>query len=64
MYERKLAINCRKRQDEEQKLPNNFLVKKSRRMKLAESVACVGGRRNGCRTLIGNSERNRPFGRP
>jgi hypothetical protein len=47
-----------------QKLPNNFLVMESRMLKLAESVACVGGRRYGYSTLIGNPERNRLLGMP
>jgi hypothetical protein len=37
---------------------------KSRRMRLAGHVACMGGMRNVYKVLVGKSEGKRPFGRP
>jgi hypothetical protein len=39
-------------------------VIKSRRMRRAGHVACMGEMRNACNILVGNPERNRLLGRP
>jgi hypothetical protein len=43
--------------------PNIFRVIKSRRMRWASYVACVGERRVVYKLLVGNTEWKRPFGR-
>jgi hypothetical protein len=44
--------------------PSNILVIKSRRMRLAGHVACMGERRSAYRVLVGRPEGRRPLGRP
>jgi len=44
--------------------PNIVWVIKSRRMRLAEHVACMGERRGVYRVLVGKPEGKSPFGRP
>jgi hypothetical protein len=44
--------------------PNIFRVIKSRRMRWAEHVACMGERKGVYRVLLGKPERKRPHGRP
>jgi len=44
--------------------PNIVRVIKSRRMRWAGHVACMGERRGVYRVLVGKSEGNRPLGRP
>ena len=44
--------------------PNIFRVIKSRRMRLAEHVACMGEWRGVYRVLVGKPEGRRPLGRP
>jgi len=43
---------------------NNFRVIKSRRIRWAGHVACMGERRGVNRVLVGKSEGKRPLGRP
>ena len=45
-------------------LPNILRVIKSRRMRLARHVACMGERRGIYRVLLGKPEGKRPLGRP
>jgi hypothetical protein len=44
--------------------PNTVLVIKSRRMRWAGHVACMGERRDVYRVLVGKPEGRRPLGRP
>ena len=44
--------------------PNIILVIKSRRMRWAGHVACMGDRRGEYRVLVGKSEGRSPLGRP
>jgi hypothetical protein len=44
--------------------PNSSWVMKSRRMRWAGHVACVGERRDVYRVLVGKPEGRRPLGRP
>jgi len=44
--------------------PNIIRVIKSRRMRWAGHVACMGDRRGGCRVLVGKPEGKRQLGRP
>jgi hypothetical protein len=44
--------------------PNIILVTKSRRMRWAVHVACVGERRDAYRVLVGKPEGKRSLGRP
>jgi len=44
--------------------PNIFRMIKSRRMRWAGHVACVGERRGVHRVMVGKSECKRPLGRP
>jgi hypothetical protein len=43
-------------------IPNIKRVIKSRRLRWAEHVACMGDRRGACRVLVENSEGKRPLG--
>ena len=45
-------------------LPNVVCVMKSRRMRWAWYVACMGSRRGVYMVLVGKPERKRPLGRP
>jgi hypothetical protein len=42
--------------------PNIIRIIKSRRIKWARYVACMGEKRNICRILVGKPERKRPLG--
>jgi hypothetical protein len=44
--------------------PNIIRVIKSRRLRWAGHVACMGERRGAYRALVGKPERRRPLGRP
>jgi hypothetical protein len=44
--------------------PNIIQVIKSRRLRLAGHVACMGERRGAYRALVGKPEGRRPLGRP
>ena len=44
--------------------PNSIQVIKSRRMRWAEHVACMGDRRGAYRVLMGRYKGSRPAGRP
>jgi hypothetical protein len=44
--------------------PNIIWVIKSRRMRWAEHVACMGKKRDAYRILVGKLEGKRPLGRP
>ena len=44
--------------------PNFVRVIKSRRMRWAGHVACMGEERGACRVLVGKPEGKRPLGRP
>jgi hypothetical protein len=45
-------------------LPSIIGMIKSRRMRRAGDVACMGAQRNAYRILVGNPEGKRPIGRP
>jgi hypothetical protein len=44
--------------------PNIIRQIKSRGMRWAVHVACMGEDKRMCKVLVGNPERKRPFGRP
>jgi hypothetical protein len=44
--------------------PSIIRIVKSRRMRSAGHVACMGEKRNAYRLLVGNPEGKRPLGRP
>jgi hypothetical protein len=64
----KVAGEWRKLHNEElndlYSLPNIVRVVKSRRMRWAGHVVCMGEDRGGHRMLVGKPERKRPLGRP
>jgi hypothetical protein len=45
-------------------LPDIIKMFKSRRMRWAEHVACMGHKRNAYRVLVGKAEGKRPLARP